>query len=88
MNSGDALPQPVEFKIACAGIGEVLDVRHYPSGGNAGIHQFNPDNTGVLIRLDAPRLYGEGYVTVRLRSKGSAISVMSVKRNTKPLRPI
>ncbi|HEY4574282.1 MAG TPA: hypothetical protein VIJ26_09975 [Thermoanaerobaculia bacterium] len=88
MNSGDVLPQPVEFKIACAGIDEVLDVRHFPSGGNAGIHQFNPDDTGVLIRLDAPRLYGDGYVAVRLRSQGGAISVMGVKRNTKPLRPI
>ena len=87
-NTGGELPQPIEFKIACAGIAEVLDVRHYPSGGNAGIHQWEPDNTGVLLRLVSPRLYGEAYISVRLRSIGSGMSVMNVKRNAKPLRPI
>jgi len=84
--SGSELPQPLELLIACSGIEEVLDVRHHPSGGGE-FHIFPHDNTKLIVRLDAPRLYGDGFVAIRLKSK-SHLNFPSVKHNTKPLRPI
>jgi hypothetical protein len=77
------LPQPLVFHITCAGIAEpILNTVHYPSE-TRDFDIWPVGDPRFFIMLRSPRLYPPGYVDIRLRSKGTSIRVMSVKRNPK-----
>jgi hypothetical protein len=85
--AGDELPQPLGLLVTCAGIQDVLTVKHHPSETDD-FDIYPPDNTRLILKLRSPRLYPPAHLDVRLRSKGTDLTVMSVKRNPKPLRAL